>query len=141
MAQMRAISVKQPWAWAIVAGYKDVENRSRQTNFRGPLLVHAGLSLDPIGFQFLWETGLYKALPSALPQGGLVGMVEVVDCIKGYDSEWAFPGHWHWVLKKPRQFRNILPCPGRLGMFFPDVSERALGQARRHSIGHRRIRT
>ena len=138
MSEMKAISVKQPWAWAIVAGYKDVENRSRRTNFRGPLLIHAGLTLDPLGFQFLWDRGLYKSLPAELPQGGLVGTVEVVDCNKGYDSEWAFAGHWHWVLKRPREFRNLLPCPGRLGMFFPDVSERALGQARRHSIGHRR---
>ena len=134
---MKALSVKQPWAWAIVAGYKDVDNRSRRTNFRGGLLVHAGAELDPLGFQFLWEMGLYKALPEDLPRGGLVGIVEVVDCTKKYDSEWAFPGQWHWVLDRPQEFRNPLPCPGRLGMFDPDVSERALGQARRYAIRHR----
>jgi hypothetical protein len=140
MAETRALTVKQPWAWAIVAGYKDVENRPRRTNFRGPLLVHAGVGLDPVGFHFLWEIGLYKALPADLPQGGLVGMVEVVDCIKSYESEWAVPGHWHWILGRPREFRNVLPCQGHLGMFYPDVSERALGQARRHSISHRQRR-
>ncbi|MDQ3956521.1 MAG: ASCH domain-containing protein [Actinomycetota bacterium] len=138
MSEMKALSVKQPWAWTIAAGYKNVENRSRRTNFRGGLLIHAGAELDPAGFQFLWEMGLYKALPADLPRGGLVGMVEVVDCVRGYESEWALPGQWHWVLAHPREFRNVLPCPGRLGMFYPEVSERALGQARRHSIGHRK---
>jgi hypothetical protein len=140
MSETLALSVKQPWAWAIVAGYKDVENRTRRTNFRGPLLIHAGAELDPVGFRFLWELGLYKALPNELPQGGLIGMVEVIDCTRGYGSEWASPGHWHWVFGKPREFRNSLPCPGHLGMFYPDVSERALGQARRHSVGHSRRR-
>jgi hypothetical protein len=138
MADMQALSVRQPWAWAVVAGYKDVENRPRRTNFRGPLLIHAGVELDPDGFRFLWEMGLYRALPDDLLQGGLVGMVEVVDCTRSYESEWAFPGQWHWVLAKPREFKNVLPCSGHLGMFYPEVSERALGQARRHSIGHRR---
>lgn len=140
MTEMKALTVKQPWAWTIVAGYKDVENRSRRTNFRGPLLIHAGAELDPAGFQFLWEAGLYKALPKDLPLGGLVGMANVVDCTKAYESEWASPGSWHWVLDSPREFKNVLPCPGRLGMFYPEVSERALGQARRHSIGHRQRR-
>lgn len=34
--------MKQPWAWAIAAGHKLVENRSRGTSWRGPLLIHAG---------------------------------------------------------------------------------------------------
>jgi ASCH domain len=133
-----ALSVKQPWAWAIVAGYKDVENRSRRTNFRGPLLIHAGAELDAAGFQFLWEAGFYKALPPDLPLGGLVGMVDVVDCTRSFESEWAFPGYWHWVFGKPREFKNVLPCPGHLGMFYPEVSERALGQARRHAVRRRK---
>ena len=138
MADTQALSVRQPWAWAIVSGFKDVENRPRRTNFRGRLLIHAGLELDPRGFQFLWEMGLNKALPDTLFTGGLVGMVEVVDCTKRYESDWAVPAHWQWVLAKPREFRSLLPCAGRLGMFYPEVSERALGQARRHAIGHRR---
>lgn len=141
MTDMKALTVRQPWAWAIVAGYKDVDNRARRTNFRGPLLIHAGVTLDPSGFQFLWEMGLYKALPGVLPHGGLVGMVDVVDCTRNYESDWASAGHWHWVFGKPREFRSMLPCSGRLGMFDPEVSERSLGQARRHSVSHRRRRS
>ncbi len=31
----RALSLKQPWAWLVVKGYKDIENRSWSTNHRG----------------------------------------------------------------------------------------------------------
>lgn len=38
---MKTISVRQPWAWLIINGYKDIENRSREANYRGPVLIHA----------------------------------------------------------------------------------------------------
>jgi hypothetical protein len=37
---MKALSIQQPWAWAIIAGHKDVENRSWYTHHRGSLLIH-----------------------------------------------------------------------------------------------------
>lgn len=41
---MRALTVRQPWAWAIVYGGKDVENRTRNVvgSYRGPVAIHAG---------------------------------------------------------------------------------------------------
>lgn len=135
--EMKALTIRQPWAWAIVAGYKHVENRSRRTNYRGPILIHAGAQLDSAGFKFLWRVGLYKKLPADLPTGGLIGTVQVVDCISRSESEWAFPGNWHWVLKRPREFKKILVCRGRLGFLEPGVSAGSLGQAMRYSVGHR----
>jgi ASCH domain len=38
---MRTLSLRQPWAWLVVNGYKDIENRSWRTNHRGPLVIHA----------------------------------------------------------------------------------------------------
>ncbi|HTW17056.1 MAG TPA: hypothetical protein VMF51_18140 [Nocardioides sp.] len=52
MRTLRAITVQQPWAWAIVRGGKDVENRRNRTglhaavaqfNRPGPIAIHAGL--------------------------------------------------------------------------------------------------
>ena len=43
---MKVLSIRQPWAWAIVAGFKPVENRTWKTGYRGPLLIHAGLRED-----------------------------------------------------------------------------------------------
>jgi len=40
-----AVSVRQPWAWAIIQGYKPVENWF--TTFTGPVLIHARVSCRP----------------------------------------------------------------------------------------------
>ena len=55
---MKALSVRQPWAWAIVAGWKPIENRTWATDYRGPLLIHAGRREDPDGFHFLESRGI-----------------------------------------------------------------------------------
>lgn len=39
---MKALTVQQPWAWAIVHGGKDIENRTQAWSYRGPLAIHAG---------------------------------------------------------------------------------------------------
>ena len=44
MRQMKALTVLQPYAWAIVTGLKKIENRTWPTSHRGELLIHAGLS-------------------------------------------------------------------------------------------------
>jgi ASCH domain len=44
LTRLLALSVRQPWAWLIVNGVKDNENRSWRTDHRGPLLIHASLS-------------------------------------------------------------------------------------------------
>ena len=44
---MKALSVRQPWAELIVAGLKDVENRTWRTDYRGPVLIHAGMKIEP----------------------------------------------------------------------------------------------
>ena len=39
---MKALSIRQPWAWAILHAGKRVENRDWQgCHYRGPLLIHA----------------------------------------------------------------------------------------------------
>ena len=41
---MRILTVRQPWAWAIIHGGKDVENRVRNIagGYRGPVAIQAG---------------------------------------------------------------------------------------------------
>jgi hypothetical protein len=48
---VRAITVQQPWAWAIVHGGKNVENRTQLWRYRGPLAIHAGTRLSDRGMQ------------------------------------------------------------------------------------------
>lgn len=46
---MRAITIRQPWAWAVAHGGKVTENRTALFTYRGPLLIHAGLGWSPYG--------------------------------------------------------------------------------------------
>lgn len=45
MPDLRALSIRQPWAWAILHAGKGIENRDwTGCSYRGPLLLHAGKS-------------------------------------------------------------------------------------------------
>lgn len=107
---MKALSIQQPWAWAILYAGKDVENRTWRTNYRGPLLIHAGQQVDLVGLNWMPERfGISVPKPQSSPlarTGGIVGVVELVDCVQGHESPWAElwtgPRMWHWVLKNPR---------------------------------------
>jgi hypothetical protein len=52
---IKAISIRQPWAWAIVTGEKDVENRSSHfpQRYRGPVLIHASKGSDPGDWEWM----------------------------------------------------------------------------------------
>jgi hypothetical protein len=119
-AELPALSVRQPWAWLIVSGLKDIENRPRRTHYRGPLLIHAGLNLDSYNEKNVeWLNKKYGIfIPQELATGGIIGIVEVVDCVKNHKSKWFHKGNFGWVVTNPRRliFRS---CKGALGLFRP----------------------
>ena len=64
---MKALSIKQPWAWAIACGHKTIETRTWSTTYRGPLLIAA--SKTPDRAMMDWLTG--QCGPEILQQIGL----------------------------------------------------------------------
>ena len=77
---MKALTVLQPWAWALIHGPKRIENRSWATYYRGPLVIHAGKSrkwLD-VGVPALRENGI--AIPDNFEYGAIIGIVDLVEC-------------------------------------------------------------
>ena len=48
MSEMRILTVRQPWAWAIIHAGKDVENRVRNIagSYRGPVAIHVARVVD-----------------------------------------------------------------------------------------------
>jgi hypothetical protein len=114
----KALSVKQPWAWAIIEAGKDVENRPKRTQYKGPLFIHAALKDSLEGWHFLDENEV--RLPVDPPSGGIIGIVDLVDCVQGYVSPWAMDGYYHWILENPRP-RPFKPMRGKLGIFNVDV--------------------
>jgi hypothetical protein len=98
---MKIISIRQPWASLIASGAKDVENRTWPTSYRGPILIHASQRHDSVTSGEI-ERRLRVRPPSALPLGGVVGVTEIVGCVKPHPSKWYAPSHWAFVLANSR---------------------------------------
>ena len=118
---MKALSIRQPWAWLIVNGHKDIENRTWRTRERGTILVHASQGMtaqeyaDVRSFLFLRAMDIDLPYREDLERGGIVGQVDIVDCVAQSASPW-YMGAVGFVLAnaKPLPFR---PLKGALGFF------------------------
>ncbi|MEK6418463.1 MAG: ASCH domain-containing protein [Burkholderia gladioli] len=122
---MKAISIRQPWAWLIAAGLKDIENRTWRTSYRGPILIHAakGMTRDEYEDVDFWlsDEGFAITLPAreTLHRGGIIGVAELVNCFEwGVGaSPWHMPGQYGFKLENFRALPSFVPYKGRLGIF------------------------
>lgn len=112
---MKALSIQQPWAWLIVNGHKNVENRDWPTRVRGRVLIHAGKKIDADGVAFVRYRFPHIELPGTFDTGGIVGEATITDCVRQSGSEWFF-GAYGFVLSdaRPLPFRSVR---GQLGFF------------------------
>ncbi len=75
---MKALSIRQPWAWLVANGHKDIENRDWATNFRGRFLIHAAKSMTRDEYEEARDFAAYNGVtipaPHELERGGIAGM-------------------------------------------------------------------
>lgn len=138
--------MQQPWAWAIVHGGKDVENRTQAWSYRGPLAIHAGLAKPEQ--RNLASVEHRKAhgteVPTELVFGAIIGVVDLVevhsewDCMGGPTealcSRWAETAcrgshddvcpasvrpMVHLVLENPRPLPSPIKMRGARGLWTP----------------------
>lgn len=121
-----AISIRQPWAWMIIHGGKDIENRVWKTSFRGPVLIHAAkgmtveeyISARDFANRIWAETGKPNTkgvTGGTLERGGIIGVVDLIDCVTQSQSPW-FTGNYGFVMANPRPL-PFHPCKGALSFF------------------------
>ena len=119
-----ALSVRQPSAWAIIHGGKDVENRSLgsiRAGRMGPgrIAIHAAIGMKQAEYDYLvWRwarDGVAVPRPDALPRRAIIGSVEVVRVVTESDSPW-FGGAAGLLLRDPVPCEPI-PAAGALGYF------------------------
>jgi hypothetical protein len=103
--QMKALTIRQPWADLILAGVKTREYRSWRVDYRGPLLIHAAKRKEP-----------FAEVPRSTPRGGFVGVVDLVNIIVLEDADPS--KRYAWVLVSPRRI-PFVAAKGRLGLFDP----------------------
>jgi len=120
---MKALSIKQPWAWLIAAGHKDIENRSWHTNFRGKFLIHASKILDDEGL-FILSNELFDEYDrTPVTFGAIIGEAEIVDCVTESDSPWFenVEGNKGFVIINAKLFDMPIPYKGQLKFFEIDL--------------------
>jgi hypothetical protein len=123
---MKALSIRQPWAWLVAQGFKDIENRCWQTSYRGLFLIHAAKAWGPderddleFAKELATEAGLVIPWPAKFECGAIVGVATIVDCVAASPSPW-FGGPFGFVVKEARAIEPVT-CRGMLNFFTPNV--------------------
>jgi hypothetical protein len=119
---MKAITLRQPWAWAIMNAGKDIENRNWRTNFRGRVAIHAAVGMTHDEYEkaygYIRNVNRRIKIPAYedLERGAIIGTVEIVDCVQDSDSRW-FMGKYGFVLASPKRLPEPIPCKGALSFW------------------------
>ena len=149
---MKAISIKQPWAYLIAAGIKGIENRTWKCpeKYIGErVLIHASAKQCEIKGLLSTPQQEYVCIkiPDKLPiqsnivNGAIIGSVEIVDCVVNHTSIWAEKSQmkcagddvpiefcdkpiYNWVLANPILFDEpITNVKGKLSFWDYEFSE------------------
>ena len=139
---MKAITLYQPWAQLIAIKAKTVETRSWNTQYTGPLAIHAGLSTS--GLFLATAPGKIRDLlveadedPDNLPLGCMVATSELMACLEVVDEHiLAFVdpsglqrilgdlsiGRYAWMLDRDKTTKLSTPVPvkGHQGLWYWD---------------------
>lgn len=147
---MRALTVRQPWACAIVHLGKTVENRTATLGtYTGLVAIHAGKQFDVADYA---DDAIGEALKTIVLTGshadveriggafepGIGAVIGVVDLVGRHGSRdkaiadpadqttytccepWGQPDQFHIELRNPRPLTSPIPARGALGLWRPD---------------------
>ncbi|WP_283196565.1 ASCH domain-containing protein [Rhizobium sp. BT04] len=125
-----ALSTRQPWAHAIVNGWKDIENRKWNTRHRGLICIHAS-AYNARNIAEDWQdfAGVITDHPDLQPNhpahdlveqdmtfGAIIGVARIVDATQRHSSPWFF-GKYGFVLEDQQILAEPIPLKGALGLF------------------------
>jgi hypothetical protein len=123
MTHIPALSIRQPWAELVMAGKKDIELRSWNTDYRGEMWIHAGLKMNLAACQYYGLDGLFT--------GGYIGWVVLAAIVPLDADRWVAwrslhldpgpyrPGLFAWFCSSPLRFVHPIPGAGKQDLFYP----------------------
>lgn len=144
---MKTLSLIQPWATLIALGEKKIETRSWKTNYRGPLLIHAGMKLNKRICCLVPFVNVLNnhdiVFTTDFPKGSIIAKCELVDCLKIVDADFVSaklengyivdgnenefgdytPGRYAWILENVEVLKDPIPAKGKLGLWKFDFKE------------------
>ena len=147
MAELRALTVRQPFAGAIIWFGKDVENRTRRMSYTGLLLIHSALAVPDwhdflavgdmarpgVGINVVWSDER-RTLGAILGTVQVSGCHHAEDCATGKSerrarccSPWAVRHQFHIELTDPQPLSEPVPCRGMPGLWrLPEDVDKAV---------------
>lgn len=122
---MKVLTIREPWASLIINGYKIYEFRSWKTNYRGKILIHAGLNLEKDMLE------RFKDYELDCQKGAIIGEAELVDCIlvdENFNQQlrmidpvvYGKSNHvetYAWKLKNVKKYEQPIFIKGKLGLW------------------------
>ncbi len=125
---MKALSLIQPWATAIMMGNKKIETRSWKTDYRGRIAIHAGMSFPKYAIEFAQTEVALGRLPRRIPRGAIIGFVTIIGMQRTEEAALTITGlerlygdysygRWAWLLADPEVLFEPVPCKGALGLW------------------------
>jgi hypothetical protein len=112
--RMKALSVKQPWACAIINNGKNIENRTKCTKLRGRVAIHASLQRS-----HKLKSPLVRISPRQKKNGCAEqssGLLILLIALRSTAQKW-FKGPFGYVLANPRSLLKPVRCKGALGFW------------------------
>lgn len=130
---MKALTIKNPWAELIISGYKEYEFRSWKTNYRGKILIHAGINIEKDMLERFQNYSLEYVC------GAIIGEAEITDCIlvdEDFQKElikkdpivYGKSNHvetYAWKLENIKKYENPIFIKGKLGLWNVEVKKDA----------------
>lgn len=118
---MKALSIRQPWAWAIIHAGKDIENRDWPTNLRGRIAIHASATWPKPDYEIDVDvirriTGKPVPPRDEFMLGAIIGTVNLTNCVGSSRSPWFF-GDYGFALADPIPLATPIPFKGVLGFW------------------------
>jgi hypothetical protein len=119
---VNTLTVRQPWAWLLVHGPKDGENRSWPTAVRGVVAIHAGKTIEREAIDHLRIHAPEIKLPQHFETGKIIGFVNIADCVREHPSEWFSDDGGYFFVTDARAPWDGPAMNGRLGFFKTELS-------------------
>jgi hypothetical protein len=146
---MKVLSIRQPWAYAILHLGKRVENRSWYTPFRGEFLIHAAKKWSREEKEDLecFADEIRRKFEKPYPTiwlGRVVGIATLVDCVRAEavpvgQETWGF-GPWCFVLENVRALDEPYSLKGMLGFFETEHTDKKMVEHMRSLMPNRDTR-
>jgi hypothetical protein len=136
---MKALTLWQPWASLVIFGAKKVETRTWKTKYRGPIAIHAAVSipsflgksregtafkaaLDVIADKYDWN-GSYWPTSKGIARGAVLGIVKLIEIEPTLHvtedlstQELLFgnyeEGRYAWFVEVIERFKEPIPAKG-----------------------------